>query len=556
MRESEFGLLALMNVKSSPCSSDRSAPLEVLLMADSIVFEGLDNIERIILADPGYLSYVTLIDRSLQRGQKETQLARIDFTPEQLASLIAQMQQLEELSLDPDDSDDSDDSDDEDADDSADHPDDQNPFNVPLARASERAPSSVTAPHHSGSPQPPVPDRKTMLEALCFWIRSNVAMNMVGEARRGFRVRLYSAKGSKILATGSFVAFNPKVSESPVRRAQEPGVSGYSLPPDPSIALQTDTALEGAAVAFQNLGQSYVAFNELVLDGVKGMQGIMTRTNQDLSEQLTAARQHEASLMDFIMQQRRVERDISTQGMELQAQEQRTALAREAIDQLGNTMQVMMLARGGHPMLQALSQALQSSPRLAQALERPEVQGLLREPRALDSLAQMLESAAGQLSGAGQPAVSRPMPPPGMFPPYMTGNQQLGWGAPALSPGYQTGYPPQSGSYAPPPPAPTPWGQPGVSYGVPPQAGQQPFQGGSQSPSPWGPGNTVGVHIGQLPQYQPVAAAVQASAGPRAAATQTPGTVSDTGRPVSGGGAAPSGPPTPVPPAGSAAPSA
>lgn len=235
------------------------------------------------------------------------------------------------------------------------------------------------------------------------------------------------------------------------------------------------------------------------------------------------------------MQQRRVERDISTQGMELQAQEQRTALAREAIDQLGNTMQVMMLARGGHPVLLALSQALQSSPRLAQALERPEVQGLLREPRALDSLAHMLESAAGQLAGAGQPAAFRPVPPPTMFPPYMTGNPQPGWGAPALPPGYQTGYPPQSGNYGPPPPASPPWGQPGMSYGVAPQTGQQPLQGGGQGSSPLGPGNTVGVHIGQLPQYQSVTAAAQASADPRAA---------------------PPASSTPVPPAGSAAPSA
>ena len=76
--------------------------------------------------------------------------------------------------------------------------------------------------------------------------------------------------------------------------------------------------------------------------------------------------------------------------------ENRTELAKHALQQLGEMAKVMIAARGIPDELAELLGALGQSPSLMSALAEPDVKALVSEPQNLELLAGMLRQAAQQ----------------------------------------------------------------------------------------------------------------------------------------------------------------
>lgn len=457
-----------------------------------LIYEGLDSLEEAILRQSSDFSYITLIDRC--PDARETQLSRIEFSTEELAPYLSTDEDQDDATIELDDDDES------------------APPSIsksPVARA-----------FRQGNPPSEEPEHRALLEGVCRWIRANVALNMVGLRSRSFRCRLYAAKGTKALLTASFTATNP-AEEPPASATNRPGMAlraivpyagagqtGVQAYPDESFVAHD--VLVNAAVANQNLGAGYGTFSELLLETVKGMQEAMSNANRDLSSQLSASREYQTALLTALMERSRLEQESGVRGLEFQAQQQRTALAREAIDQFGNTAQMLLLSRMGHPLVTTLSQALQTSPRLAQVLGQPDVQKLLADPNALEALAVMLEGAVEQLH------------PPRMQTQWGRVGQQnqvqgnsMQAGAPIFG-GHPVGAAPTAWGVAPAQMAGPP-GAPPVPHSQAAQPQQvQTMPSGRGQPSP---GNGVGLRVGHLPGYQ----AVMTDNGSRQANPAQPG---------------------------------
>lgn len=522
---------------------------------DHLTFHGLEELEHDIVLVTTEVAYISLIDRS---GEKELQLARTDVNAESLLPYLPRgsdtprqksEQRPERASgssrrlasgnyngnEDDDPLDDDIDLGEPDLEADAPEVDDD-------ASDDEDEISSVLQSALESSSGQGEPSQQTLLVAACRWIRAMVRRNMITERSGRFRVRVYSAKGSKVLLTGSFTVQNtqpeeepapppkrpemprpgpipsiptvlgPTSSQPPTQLAlpQGPGSHGGPLPATPPILSPTpsphhDTAMTGAATAYRHLGDCYTQFGDLVLGSVSSLQNVLSLTNRDLGTQLRESRGQVDTLVGSVLDFRVQELNHSSNTQQVAAQDHRTALARDAIQQLGETAKAFFVARGVPPNLAEVMQAISSSPELVSALDDPAVREVLRDPRNLQGLAGLLKQvgqqhqaqraggttppqAATHSAPQGHPVLhgypvsqGYPVPPqapqgyaPQSMPVYA--NRPMGATAPpGVSPNA-----PQSYAHQQPPPTPQPmagYGQPPAHPGYPAGGGQAPGSG-------------------------------------------------------------------------------
>jgi len=231
-------------------------------------------------------------------------------------------------------------------------------------------------------------------EALCRWLRGVALSNMEGADLRRFRVRVYGSKGSAILETGSYACRRVKAPfEFPVIPALRD--------PDGKPLTYTQASERGAARGMEALAIYYAQWGQLLLGSVAQMQGINNQMHTQLYDQLRGARGQVDQLLASVLESRANEIELAQDHQLAQtADGARTALLKEAMDQLGQAARVMVAGKGVSPELTEVLGAISGSPELMATLTDPEVRKLMREPANLQGLAQMLKAAAAQQAEA------------------------------------------------------------------------------------------------------------------------------------------------------------
>ena len=113
--------------------------------------------------------------------------------------------------------------------------------------------------------------------------------------------------------------------------------------------------------------------------------------------------------------------------MEEAAGDTRAALARDALNQLGEATKAFFTAQGISPEMADVAQVLGQSPELLGALKDPDVQSLMSDPGNLKLIAGMLKQAGAQAkamqaqAGAAGPAPPGPQVQPHEAPPPPAG---------------------------------------------------------------------------------------------------------------------------------------
>lgn len=423
---------------------------------DDITFKALDQVEEELLKIGEEVAYLCLIDRT---GDKELQVARIEVTADNLLPYLERPATSPRTGLPEAEQEDSDDNifalDDDDLvpDDDADEDE--------ATSAESCEPDLLKAALRSAPPIDTKPTQRMLLTAACRWVRARVHLHIAEYRVRKYRIRLYSAKGARVLLTASFMAINngellevvaelptlPKPGPLPDTLAQVPGSPATSKPytpphagPQPTMALTPhhDVALTGAASAYRQLGDCYTQFGELVLGSVSSIQNVLTATNRDLGTQLRESRGQVDTLVGSVLDFRVQELQHTANTQQTAVQDHKTALARDAIQQLGETAKAFFVARGVPPNLADVMQSIGSCPELLAVLDEPSVRELLRDPKNLQGLAgllrqvsqqhQALRSAASgmpgtpaqpranQPSSSGNPSGAHPSQPPGPYP--------------------------------------------------------------------------------------------------------------------------------------------
>ena len=102
------------------------------------------------------------------------------------------------------------------------------------------------------------------------------------------------------------------------------------------------------------------------------------------------------------------------QAAEDRANDTRTLLAQQALQQLGEAAKAFLAAKGVSPEMADVLGAISQSPDLVAALGDPDVKALMQEPANLKALAGMLKGAAAQAravrEAANAPGVPTPEP--------------------------------------------------------------------------------------------------------------------------------------------------
>ncbi|MEZ4322192.1 MAG: hypothetical protein R3F61_32265 [Myxococcota bacterium] len=246
-----------------------------------------------------------------------------------------------------------------------------------------------------------------LLEQLCdaaeLWLEETTAELTHGHRQKRFRVRCMAPKGSAMVHSAQFL----------VRDTRPPPPPD---PPDPRPELKLPQAdfsnVEHTQVtqSLHALGELYTRFGNLVLGAVGNLQRIHDSTTTQLHQQLQESRAQTDMLVGSILEARASELSVAAERQaESEQSDARSALARDAIQQIGEAARVLLGQQGLTPETVELLQMLRTSPQLEAALKDPKVRGLMQQPGQLDQLAALLRAAAEQ---SAAPPASAPVPEP------------------------------------------------------------------------------------------------------------------------------------------------
>ena len=278
-------------------------------------FEGLETIERRIVRLGSDVAYLQVQDRTIPR-QDET-VGRFDFTMDRALPYLAE--------ADLDDTD--------------------------------LADWGATL----DADEPPTPEQ--IAKAACRWIRDLAKRCTVGEAWRRFRVKTMGPKGDRMLDSGQFVCRNHHAD------LDLPAELG---PPEATEALHLDLdqeTLRGVAKGMKALGVYYAQWGQLMLGSVGQLQGIHNQTTVQLHRQLQESRAQVDQLVGSILEYRAQQATADeVRHAEQRDTEARTALARDALHQIGEAARALLSSNGLPAELAEVVAALGQSPALLEAL--------------------------------------------------------------------------------------------------------------------------------------------------------------------------------------------
>jgi hypothetical protein len=213
-------------------------------------------------------------------------------------------------------------------------------------------------------------------QALC-WIRSAAIEGTRGHGWRRFRVKSMGPKGLSMVHSGQFVCREREEDHPTPKQAEDSGVA------------------HGMAA----LGRYYAEWGQMVLGSITHLQGIHEDLTGRLHEQLTESRGQVDTLVGSILEAR-VKDATAREERALQSEQHdtRASLARDALQQIGDAAKAFWMSQGLPPDTAELLELLGRSPRLSEALNKPEVRDLMKNPKHLEDLAAMLEHVAAQAS--------------------------------------------------------------------------------------------------------------------------------------------------------------
>ena len=372
------------------------------MSGEKFTFEGLDEIEARLGRLKSDAAYLVIQDRTIPR-QDET-LARFELTEADAFPYLDEPTTAAaptgERAFFGDDPPEDDDPYREDADGDDDGDDDEG--SDPDADADDRA-----EPERPRSGQL---SEALIVRAACRWIRDVATRNTIGEEWRRFRVKVYSPKGVKLLDSGQFVCRNHDFD------LQLPSAG---LPPAP-VPMPTldEAANQGGAKALKALGEYYARFGQIVLGTVGQLQGVNNATISRLHRDLERSRDQVEELVAAILTNRFNEiQAAENRRVEETAGDTRAALARDALNQLGEATKAFFAAQGLSPELADVAKVLGQSPDLLGALKDPDVQTLMSDPGNLKLIAGMLKQAGLQAKAMQTPPGGAGPAPPGHQPP-------------------------------------------------------------------------------------------------------------------------------------------
>lgn len=325
---------------------------------DRFSFEGLKAIEQRLVRLADEIAYLVIQDRTDPR--KDETLGRFDFTA---ACALPYL----EGGPEPDDADD---------DTAFDGWEDDEPEESPAGE----------------------PTQEQIARAACRWIRDIAARCTVGESYVRFRVKVWGPKGYRMVDSGQFVCRNHDVD------LDLPGDDG-----SPALAMPEPdfdkAALRGAAKGLQALGDLYTQWGQIVLGSIGQLQGINNQTTTRLHRQLAESRDQVDQLVASILEYRFQEATaLESRRADERENDGRTALARDAIHQVGEAARALLTANGLSPEMAEVVGSLSQSPTLLDTLRDPSVRELMKNPANLEQLALMLRAAAQQAQAAPPPA--------------------------------------------------------------------------------------------------------------------------------------------------------
>lgn len=317
---------------------------------DQFNFEGFGPIQERFLARVEGAAYLVIKDRTV--SEREESLGRLDLTPEQVAPYLPDAQLASALTGEEWD---------------------------------EDGPADAWEPATTSS-EPPSPIET--MKAAMRWVREVAIRNTTGEEYRRFRVKLYSLKAMDVLASGQFVCRNDRFD-----------LTEYSTAPPPPIPVPTfeEAAQKGAVKGLQALGDYYAQWGSIVLGSVGQLQGVnnamLARLHRQLQESRDQVDQLVASILEYRVKELEVQEDRAANERDGDA---RTALAREALGQLGAAANTFLSSRGMTPETLDVFTQLGGSPELMATLKEPSVRALIQDPNNLKDLAEMLRQIGAQ----------------------------------------------------------------------------------------------------------------------------------------------------------------
>ena len=233
-----------------------------------------------------------------------------------------------------------------------------------------------------------IPVLDQICDAAELWLEQTAAELLEGHDQKRFRVRCMAAKGSPIVPSP----------QSVVRDATPPPPP---KPPHPGHALKlpaadfSDVEHTPLTSSLHALGELYTRFGNLVLGAVGNLQRIHESTTVQLHQQLQDSRAQTDMLVGSILEARAAELTVTAERQaESQQTDARSALARDAIQQIGEAARVLLGQQGLSPETIQLLQLLQTSPSLEATLKDPTVRALMQQPGQLHQLAALLRAAA------------------------------------------------------------------------------------------------------------------------------------------------------------------
>lgn len=226
--------------------------------------------------------------------------------------------------------------------------------------------------------------RRDRIETAIRWLSQLVIDNMADYPVRRFRVRLQGLKGIKPHNTVMVTCTNRAA-----RRAQREGAEGA-----PGLARAGTVAPAGTPT--EALSEQYARFGEILLGAMSQVQRVSAATIDHLSEQLSDSRDQVDQLVAAILERNVSDlRAESSRAQEVKEADTRTALARDALKQLGDATRTFLTAKGLPPEMGEVFQKIGQSPDLMNALNDPKVRELMNNQENLKDLSSML-LAAGQ----------------------------------------------------------------------------------------------------------------------------------------------------------------
>ena len=359
---------------------------------EKFTFQGLDPIEKRLKRLAEDVDYITVTDRTDRKH--EEMLGRFELTLADALPYLDDTPSWDDL-----------DDDVEDADDGV-----GSAFGE-LDAEDEDEPGDV-------APEPEVRDAESdavrYATAACRWLRDIATRNTVGESYRRFRMKAYGPKGVRVVDTGSFLCRNESFDLDLPLGAVPQGPSADSALQIPTPTFE-QVETKGAAKGIQALGDYYAQWGRIVLGSMGQLQHVNNDMLARLHRQLQDSRGQVDELVAAILEFRAAEMKVGAdKAAEERANDTRTMLAQQALQQLGEAAKAFLAAKGVSPEMADVLGAISQSPDLVAALGDPDVKALMQEPANLKALAGMLKGAAAQAravrEAANAPGVPTPEP--------------------------------------------------------------------------------------------------------------------------------------------------